>query len=54
MIMKLALQVKFYLSYQTGTTNNDAELEAKIVAKKIQDMIGNLQLDNFDKTTRPC
>ena len=42
------------LSYQTGTTNNDAELEAKMVAKKIQDMIGNLQLDNFDKTTRPA
>ena len=41
------------LSYQTGTISNDAELEAKIVAKKIQDMIGHLELDNFNGTKRP-
>ena len=40
------------LSYQTGTISNDAELEAKIVAKKIQDMIGHLELDNFNGTKR--
>lgn len=40
------------LSYQTGTANDDSELEAKIVAKKIQDMIGYLELDNFDGTRR--
>ena len=40
------------LSYQTGTISIDAELEAKIVAKKIQDMIGHLELDNFNGTKR--
>lgn len=40
------------LSYQTKAANSDAELEAKIVARKIQDLVGKLQLDNFDKTTR--
>ena len=40
------------LSYQTKTSLKDAELEAKIVAKKIQDMVGILELDNFDKTKR--
>ena len=40
------------LSYQTNTSSKDAELEAKIVAKKIQEMVGKLELDNFDKTKR--
>lgn len=40
------------LSYQTGTVNDDSELEAKMVAKKIQDMVGQLELDNYDKTRR--
>lgn len=40
------------LSYQTNTSSGDAELEAKMVAKKIQDIVGKLELDNFDKTTR--
>lgn len=42
------------LSYQTNSSSKDAELEAKMVAKKIQDMVGKLQLDNFDKSTRPA
>lgn len=40
------------LSYQTGTISKDAELEAKIVAKKIQDMVGQLELDNFNGSRR--
>lgn len=40
------------LSYQTKTSLKDAELEAKMVAKKILDMVGILELDNFDKTKR--
>ena len=40
------------LSYQTKTSSSDAELEAKITAKKIQEIVGHLELDNFDKTKR--
>ncbi|WP_285815947.1 UvrD-helicase domain-containing protein [Thomasclavelia cocleata] len=40
------------LSYQTKTSSSDAELEAKIAAKKIQEIVGHLELDNFDKTKR--
>lgn len=40
------------LSYQTKTSSKDAELEAKMVAKKIQEMVGHLELDNFDQTKR--
>lgn len=40
------------LSYQTKTSSNDAELEAKMVAKKIQTLVGHLELDNFDKSKR--
>ncbi len=37
------------LSYQTKTSSSDAELEAKIVAKKIQEIVGHLELDNLDR-----
>ena len=40
------------LSYQTGSNNTDAEIEAKMVAKRIQDIVGKLELENYDHSLR--